>query len=82
MTKKPRKTAMTPKPATPKLVVSAEVKATVGHLLANFTKEEMGNRVTNNNMMALTIQIGQALDGLITTTKPKAPAPTGEKNAE
>jgi hypothetical protein len=57
------------------------IKKVVAALLANFTKEEMDNRVTNNNMMALTIMIGQALDGQITlgdpasktedTTKPK-----------
>jgi hypothetical protein len=58
-----------------------EVKQTVGHILANFTKEEAGNRVTNNNMMALTIMIGQAIDGQITTTKPEDAAPE-EKKAE
>jgi hypothetical protein len=47
-----------------------DIKKVVGHLLANFTKEEMGNRVTNNNMMALTMMIGQALDGQITLDDP------------
>jgi hypothetical protein len=58
-----------------------EIKKVVGHLLANFTKEEMGNRVTNNNMMALTMQIGQALDGQITLKKPEGKA-TEEKKPE
>jgi hypothetical protein len=47
-----------------------DIKKVVGHLLANFTKEELGNRVTNNNMMALTMMIGQALDGQITLEDP------------
>jgi ABC-type polysaccharide/polyol phosphate transport system ATPase subunit len=50
----------------------SEIKQTVMQLLSNFVKEEHGNRVTNNNMLALQIQIGQAFDGQITTKKPEA----------
>ena len=46
-----------------------EIKEVVGHLLANFTKEEAGNRVTSNNMLALTLHINHALDGQITLQK-------------
>jgi hypothetical protein len=56
-----------------------EIKEVVGHLMANFIKEEMGNRVTSNNMMALAIQVNQALDGQITIKKPKAQAPEENK---
>jgi hypothetical protein len=49
----------------------SEIKQTVMQLLSNFVKEEHGNRVTNNNMLALQIQIDQAFNGIITTKKPE-----------
>jgi hypothetical protein len=51
-----------------------EIKKVVILLLENFLKEEHGNRVTQNNMMALGVQIGQALDGKIVIDKPETPA--------
>ena len=48
-----------------------EIKKVVNILIENFTKEEAGNRVTSNNMFALHSRIMMALDGQITTEKPK-----------
>jgi hypothetical protein len=46
-----------------------EVKKVISTLIDNFVKEEAGNRVTRNNMLALSLYIGQAVDGQITLTK-------------
>ncbi len=52
-----------------------EIKKTVTALIDNFTKEELGNRVTSNNMFALHARLMMALDGQITITPPQ----TGEE---
>jgi hypothetical protein len=47
-----------------------EIKKVVEAILSNFLKEEQGNRVTSNNMLALSVHINGALDGKITITPP------------
>jgi hypothetical protein len=47
-----------------------EIKKVVAVLIQNFIKEEAGNRITSNNMLALSIGINQAIDGQITMSKP------------
>jgi len=42
-----------------------EIKKVIAALIQNFVQEEQGNRVTSNNMLALTVMINQALDGKI-----------------
>ena len=42
-----------------------EIKKVIAALIQNFVQEEQGNRVTSNNMLALTMMINQALDGEI-----------------
>ena len=49
-----------------KAVPVSKIKEVVNIILQNFVQEEIGNRVTKNNMMALAIQINQAFDGQIT----------------
>jgi len=55
-----------------------EMKKIIGVILSEFSKEEMGNRVTKNNMMALNMQIGMALDGKITIEQPEESKPEKE----
>lgn len=57
-----------------------KIKKVVDVLLQKFLEEEKGNRVTNNNMMALGIQIGQAFNGQITLTPPSTDGDTNETN--
>jgi hypothetical protein len=53
------------------------VKQVISVVIDNFIKEEVGNRVTRNNMAGLTMTIMQAMDGNITLEQP--PAPPGEE---
>lgn len=55
-----------------------DIKKVVAVLLENFLKEEVGNKVTPNNMLALSIHITQALDGKITLNKPEDATPPKE----
>ena len=48
-----------------------DVKKVIAQLIQNFVEEEQGNRVTKNNMMALTMLISQALNGQITINPQK-----------
>lgn len=53
-----------------------DTKKVIAVLIQNFVKEEKGNRVTSNNMLALNIAINQAIDGLITINQPGEGEPT------
>jgi len=48
------------------------IKEVVQALLQNFAKEEVGNKVTSNNMTGLTVNLMAALDGQITMKAPEA----------
>lgn len=52
-------------------VSTDEVKQVINQLVQNFIKEEQGNRVTNNNMSGLLMQIFAAVDGQITVNQPQ-----------
>ena len=45
-----------------------EFKRIIGQVIKNFVATEAGNKVTPNNMLGLTVIIGQVLDGEITLT--------------
>jgi hypothetical protein len=47
------------------------IKEVVHNLIQNFVKEEVSNKVTNNNMAGLTMLLMQAIDGKITMKKPE-----------
>ena len=48
-----------------------ETKEVIRTLLADFVKEEAGNRVTSNNMGGLQMKLMMALDGKITLHPPE-----------
>ena len=54
--------------------MDATVQEVINQLLQQFTQEEAGNKVTRNNMLGLSMQIGMAFEGKITLQKsePKA----------
>lgn len=48
-----------------------EIKQIVGMIIKEFQTAEVGNKVTENNMMGLQFKINMALDGKITLKKPE-----------
>jgi hypothetical protein len=50
---------------------TADMKKVVNTLIENFVNEELGNKITKNNMLALSLYITQAIDGQITLGKPE-----------
>jgi hypothetical protein len=50
-----------------------EIKQVVQQLIQEFTQVEAGNKVTQNNMLGLSMKIGMALDGKITLSPPETP---------
>jgi hypothetical protein len=48
-----------------------DTKKVIAQLMNEFVKEEAGNRVTSNNIMALNMKVNMALDGDITMQPPK-----------
>ena len=48
-----------------------DIKKIIGQLFKAFEQEEVGNRVTSNNMFALFTKVSMVLDGKITLNPPK-----------
>ena len=51
--------------------MSEDVKKVIATLINQFVTAESGNRVTENNMMALHMKINMALDGAISMKAPE-----------
>jgi len=51
--------------------MEATVQDVIKTIVQQFTKEELGNRVTPNNMLALSMKIDMAFDGKITLQAPE-----------
>lgn len=50
--------------------MTENLRKVINTLLNEFTKEEVGNRVTSNNMAGLQMKLMMALDGKITLKPP------------
>jgi hypothetical protein len=59
-----------------------DIKKVMQTVIDNFTREEQGNRVTVNNMMALAIKVNMVLDGKITLTPPNQDKDADEKTSD